>query len=87
MTRGSLIHSERKKDVPEGFSYGNRSMTFSSMCVCVRVCVCVCVCVCEIVCVFRGGGYTEILQKHCQWHLFIGPENILQQEGSKDDRD
>ena len=43
MTRGSLIHSERKKDVPEGFSYGNRSMTFSSMCVCVWVCVCVCV--------------------------------------------
>lgn len=79
MTCGSLIHSERKKDVPERFGYGNRSMRFSSQCVCVSLCL--------IVCVFTGGGYTEILQKHCQWHLFIGPENILQKEGNKDDKD
>ena len=45
MTRGSLIHSERKKDVPEGFSYRNRSMGLVH-----NVCVCVCVCVSDCLC-------------------------------------
>ena len=66
-------------------SYRNRSVQLSSWCVC--VCVCLCLCVSDCLC-FQGWRILQKYFKALSMALFIGPENVLQQEGNKkEDRD